>query len=792
MIVSEHWLREWIDIDLDIHGLVDRLTMAGLEVDSLRRAGSELPAVVVGKIVDVLPHPASTGLAVCRVDVGAKKTLEVVCGAPNAESGLRVPTALPGATLPNGHTIASTEIKGIRSQAMLCSGTELGLEEDSQGLYPLDADAVLGARVEEYLRMSDWVIDIDLTPNRGDCLSILGIARELAVLTGRRISRRDVPGSRDDTTSALPVTVSDPQFCPRYLGRVVADIDPQATTPVWMRERLRRCGVRPISAVVDVTNYVMLELGQPMHAFDLTRIRGGIDVRLARSGETLGLLDGTEIDTDESTLVIADESGPIALAGIMGGSESGINEQTRNLFLEAAHFTPAAVAGRARSYGFNTDSSHRFERGVDPEVAFPAIHYATALLENITGGHAGPVVDWTSRRWLPKRRPVRVRQRRVEYLLGMSMSTSRIDAVLRRVAGNVERQNSAWAVTPPTYRFDIERECDLIEELVRVHGYDRVPVNPPKSTKTLGDFPESQIPATRIRCLLTDRDYQEVITYSFVDPRINGLFDDGDAAIRIANPIAENMSVLRTNLWSGLVRALIINLNRQHRRVRLFEIGHTFHRHRRDHHERLRLGGIACGEAAPTQWGRASRETDFYDVKADVEAILELAGVNKRYIFKALDNPGLHPGQSAVILQEDREVGITGKLHPELQRRLDLDCAVYLFQLDVAPLQQRVVPQFTRPSRFPAIQRDLAVVVDREVTASEILETVHRTGGKRIVNLNLFDVYRGEGIDPRRKSLAFGLTLQDSSRTLTDKEVDDIISKIIAELHRKFDARLRS
>ncbi len=792
MIVSEHWLREWIDIDLDIHGLVDRLTMAGLEVDSLSPAGSELPGVLVGRIVDVAPHPRSPALKVCRVDVGKKKSLEVVCGAANAASGMRVPTALPGATLPNGPVIASTSIKGTVSEAMLCSGTELGLEEDSQGLYLLDEDAVLGARVDEYLRLSDWIIDIDLTPNRGDCLSVLGIARELSVLTGAKVKRRDVPGSHDEITSSMAVKVSDPELCPRYLGRVLENIDLQAATPVWMRERIRRCGVRPINPVVDVTNYVMLELGQPMHAFDSKKIHGGIDVRVARSGERLGLLDGSEVEPDDSTLVIADHRGPIALAGIMGGSGSGIQYDTRDLLLEAAHFTPAAVAGKARSYGFNTESAHRFERGVDAAIAFPAIHYATALLKNITGGRAGPVIDRTSRRRLPRRRPVRVRQRRVEQLLGMPMNPRRIEGVLSRFARDVEKRNMAWWVTPPTHRFDIEKECDLIEELVRVNGYDRVPVTPPKSAKTLGDFSDSRVSLSRVRCLLTDRDYQEVVTYSFVDPRISELFGDYNEAIRIANPIAENMSVLRTDMWSGLVPALITNLNRQHRRVRLFEIGHTFHRRRGAHEERLRLGGIVCGEVAPAQWGQKPREVDFYDVKADVEAILDLTGADKRFIFKQLEQSGLQPGQSAMISHRGQSVGVLGKMHPEALHRLDIDCAVYVFQLEVMELRHRVAPQFARPSRFPVIQRDLAIVVNEEITAAEIRDAVLQTGGKRIVNLNLFDVYRGEGIDPRRKSLAFGLTLQDSSRTLTDREVDDIISKIITELSRKFDARLRS
>ncbi len=792
MIISETWLRDWIDIRVDVQGLADRLTMSGLEVDSLKRAGPELRNVVVGRVTAARAHPKKRRLTVCDVDVGARSPLHVVCGAPNATVGARVATALPNATLPSGHVMQPASIHGIDSQAMLCSGMELGLEDSSEGLYLLGEDAPVGQRVDDYLELADWVIDIDLTPNRGDCLSILGIARELAVLTGSTLKQTDVPGCAAETERVIDIAVSAPEACPRYLGRIVEGIDDQASTPVWMRERLRRCGIRPIVPVVDVTNYVMLELGQPMHAFDLDRLTGGIRVRTADPGEVIGLLDGSELRPDRQTLLIADHQRAVAVAGVMGGTDSGIDANTRNIVLEAAHFTPSVVAGRARSFGLNSESAYRFERGVDPELPLPAIHYASALLKNIVGGKPGPVVDKTAKRCLPKWPAVRIRHARLEQVLGMHMKVDQVDAMLRRSARGVTRKEKYWEVEPPSYRFDMQHECDLIEELIRIHGYHRVPVSFPKSIGTVGKLSESQLPITRIRTLLTDRDYQEVITYSFVDNAVNGLFDDNQDVISIANPIADNMSVMRTNMWSGLVQAAITNLNRQQRRIRLFEVGRTFHANDGARREILRLGGVVCGNLAPEQWGQASQEADFYDVKADVEAILALTGCSDRFTFKQFNKKGLQPGQSAQISHQTRVVGCIGRIHPQVQRELDLESSLFLFQLDLGMLLYRQIPQFMKPSRFPAIQRDLSIVVDTKISSRMVLDVVIEAGGKRIVNLNLFDVYRGEGIDPGRKSLAFGLTLQDSSRTLTDEEVDSTISEIIAALNRRFGAELRT
>ncbi len=791
MIISEQWLRDWIDVPLDTDGLVHRLTMAGLEVDSVARAGPPLSQVVVGRIQGLQRHPGSSRLTICDVDIGQQRPLQIVCGASNATAGAKVPAALSGAILADGTRIHPATMRGIRSDAMLCSAAELGLEDSSEDLYLLDGDARIGQPVASALALDDAVIDIDLTPNRGDCLSILGVARELAVLTGAKLKLTDVPGVEAVSRTRVDVEVAEPRRCPRYLARVVEDIDIEVPAPVWMRERLRRCGIRPINVVVDVTNYVMLEIGQPMHAFDLARISGGVEVRLAGSGETLELLDGSEVQLEPGTLVVADDEGPAAVAGVMGGSGSGIDRTTRDIVLEAAHFTPAAVAGRARRLGLHTDSSFRFERGVDPALPEAAVHYASVLLADIAGGRAGPIVERTASRHLRTPRPVHIRRARAEAVLGMAVDEARMDGIMHRLSCRVVRTETGWKVVPPSYRFDIDRECDLIEELIRVIGYDDIPYKLPALGITSGQRVDSQLPLTRIRDLLVDRDYQEIITYSFVDPEHLRLLKAHDGSIALKNPIAENMAVLRTTLWPGLIQALVTNLNRQHRRLRLFEIGHTFHVDDGVRSEILRLGGAVCGNVLDAQWGQAARDVDFFDVKADVEAILALTGNSACFAFERFESEVLHPGQSASISSGRQCVGVVGNIHPHVQRRLNLEIPVFLFQLDLVPLLHRSIPKFTGLSRFPAIQRDLSVLVDNGVPSSAVLEMVRQVGGNRIVDLHLFDIYRGEGIDPLRKSLTFGLTLQDSSRTLKDEDVESTINAIIETLRQEFAAELR-
>ncbi len=792
MIVSEHWLREWIDPDLDTAGLVDKLTMAGLEVDSIGRAGEALPDIVIGLILQAAPHPDADKLQVCEVNAGGKQPLQVVCGAANARPGLRVPLALAGARLPGGHRIEPTRLRGVASQGMLCSGSDLGLEELSEGLLELDADAVPGQPVDQYLQLDDAIIEIDLTPNRGDCLSILGIARELNVLTGAPLKRRDVPGWPAEHDQVIPLAVQAQELCPRYVGRVVNGVDGGARSPVWMRERLRRSGVRPINAVVDITNYVMLELGQPMHAFDKRRLRGGIVVRTARARERISLLDDSEIDLSPGSLVIADRDKPIALAGIMGGRDSAVDDSTCAVVLEAAHFSPAAVVGKARLYGKHTESSHRFERGVDAELPRVACQYASALLRRLAGAEPGPLMEVAARRHLPARAAVKVRGSRVIQLLGTDIPGREVSTILQRVAKRVQRRNDVWTVRPPSFRFDLHEECDLIEEVARVRGYDRIPAARPVMEVGAGTRPESWLPLRRIREALVDRDYREAINYSFVDPALQGSLTT-EPWVSLANPLASNMSAMRNSLWPGLLTAAINNLKRQQSRVRLFEIGKTFHpRGARDHDEMERLGGVATGDAGPPHWDRDLRAMDFFDVKGDLEAVLAMTRESNNIAFRNVEHPALHPGQGSEIVKAGRRVGLLGRLHPQLQTKLDLDQAVFLFEFELHCLQQGRVPSYRKVSRFPAIRRDLAILVSEDTTARDVLECVRTTVGEHLSKLELFDVYRGEGVDSGRKSLAFSLTLQSSSRTLTDVEVDSIMTQTLDALRARHGAELRS
>ena len=793
MIVSENWLREWIDLTLDTDGLVDCLTMSGLEVDSVTPAGPPLDQVVVGKIIDVQTHPQASRLKICRVDLGRQQVLEVVCGAPNAKIDLHAPFAFVGATLPSGATIEQSTIRGVISNGMLCSPRELDLGDDADGLLELGADADPGQLVRDYLDLSDNVIAIDLTPNRGDCLSILGIARELSVLTGAKLKQQDRVICPDENDTVIPISIENPERCPRYVGRVITGIDQSLTTPYWMRERLRRCGIRPISPVVDVTNYVMLELGQPMHAFDKDRLHNRIVVRVAQAKETITLLDESTHSLDVETLVIADESGPIALAGIMGGSSSAISEHTDSIVLESAFFSPKTQAGRARHYGLHTDSSYRFERGVDPELPVIASHYATTLLKNIVGGTPGPVVEVVHKNRLPQRRSVVVRYDRINRLLGVRISKPKINKILSRVGSDVHKSKVGWKLTPPSFRFDIEQECDLIEEIARVNGYDELPTRNPQMDITHLYMPEEKLKLARIKQGLVDRDYREVVTYSFVDPEIQQRLEPKNVGIPLTNPLASNLSVMRLSLWPGLLHVLRANLNRQHRRIRLFEIGKTFHQNGKEVTEVERLGGVVIGAAWPEQWGQADREVDFYDVKSDLEVLFALTGAEADFSFHLLEHSSLHPGQSAEIHHSSiGAVGRMGQLHPEHQKSLEFPRPVYLFELDLAVLRDRKMPIYRGISRFPAIRRDLAVLVDEDVPADELLKSIEKTVGADLTNLELFDVYRREGVDSKRKSLAFSLTLQATSRTLIDSEVDSIIDRTLDELHRRFGAELRT
>ncbi len=752
MIISEHWLREWIDLDVDTTELVRILNMGGLEVDAVHPAGPQLDNVIVGRIVSVENHPDSDRLRLCQVDTGGNHPVGIVCGAPNARAGLFAPLALPGAELPGDRLVELATIRGIDSLGMLCSARELDLGDEADGLLELDDNARPGQSLHDCLSLGDSIIEIELTANRGDCLSMLGVARELSVLTGSALNHPVLPIIEPESDAGIPITLDSPERCPRYVGRVIDRIDAKARTPSWMSERLRRCGVRPVSPVVDVTNYVMLEIGQPMHAFDKDRL-------------------------------------------------SAISVDSKSIVLEAAFFAPQAISGHARRYALHTDASHRFERGVDPELPRIAANYATALLQKITGGTPGPVIEAVDSRFLPDPKPVAVRHQRVNRLIGVDIPRQDIEAILSRVGSQITDSATGWHVEPPSYRFDIKIECDLIEEIARVRGYDRLPASVPTIRLDRIDASDTNVASDRVKSVLVDRDYREVITYSFVDPILQHRLSPEEQEIDLKNPLASNLSVMRSSLWPGLLQVMIDNINRQHRRIRLFEVGKTFHGTVGEIAEKERISGVVTGTVWPEQWGCRERGMDFFDVKSDLEALFALTQLSDRFSFQRTEHhPGLHPGQAAVIRKDSSEIGYLGRLHPgylgrlhpEHQRALELPQPVYLFEIELSALTRQKMPEYAGISRFPAIRRDLAVWVDEAVSAGELLDLISTTSGEYLINLELFDVYRREDIDSKRKSMAFSLTLQASSRTLTDSDVESIIDRTLRELHDHYGAELRT
>jgi phenylalanyl-tRNA synthetase beta chain len=791
MKFSEQWLREWVDPPVTTEQLAEQLTMAGLEVDSLAPVAGEFSGVVVGEVLEVKPHPDAAKLRVCRVNVAEGEPLQIVCGAPNVYAGMRAPTALVGAVLPGGFKIKRAKLRGVESLGMLCSARELELSEAAEGLMELPPDAPVGKDIRDYLALDDVVVDVDLTPNRGDCLGVAGIAREVGVLNRLPVTGPDIQPVTASIADRFPVTVAVPDACPRYLGRVITGVDTTAQTPLWMQEKLRRSGIRSLGPVVDVTNYVLLELGQPMHAFDLDELDGGISVRMARNAETLVLLDGRTVELDADTLLITDANKALALAGIMGGENSGVSDVTRSLFLECAFFTPEAIAGRARRYGLQTDSSHRFERGVDPELQFRAIERATQLLLSLVGGEAGPVIDVSDPARLPQVTPIQLRRRRLRRLLGVELPDEEVVDILLRLGAHVESSEEGWLVIPPSFRFDLSIETDLIEELGRVHGYDRIPSSLPSGHSTMVPQPEARVARERISETLVDRGYQEAITYSFVDPQTQSRLDPEAAAVFLSNPISSEMSVMRTSLWPGLLTTLQHNRSRQQKRVRIFEQGLRFIHKDDEYKQENVLSALVCGSLYPEQWGLPQRPVDFFDVKGDLEAVLTLGGRRDAFSFQAGTHPALHPGRAARVFCDDRPVGWLGNLHPELAQMLEIPDETVLFEIETAAIQRGIEPKFQDLSRFPSVRRDLAIVVDAAVSARSVRATVRAAGGEWLRELRVFDVYQGKRIETGRKSIALGLILQDSSRTLTDEDVDGVIARVTASLEQELGATLR-
>ena len=789
MKFSEAWLREWVNPKLDTQQLAEQLTMAGLEVDSVEPVAAGFSGVVVAEVLSVETHPDADKLRVCQVAVGGDAPLQIVCGAPNVCAGMKAPLATVGGRMPDDMKIRKAKLRGIVSHGMLCSARELGLSDEHQGLMDLPADAPVGSDLRDYLGLNDVTIDVDLTPNRGDCLGMEGVAREVGALTRTDLTPPAFESVAAAIADQLPIDVQSPEACPRYLGRVIRGIDPNAQTPLWMQEKLRRGGIRSLGPVVDVTNYVLLELGQPMHAFDLKQLSGGIEVRFAHAGETLTLLDERTIDLDKETLLICDRQKALALAGVMGGIDSGISEATDSLFLEVACFTPEKIAGRARRYGLTTDASYRFERGVDPHLQQRAMERATALLLELVGGQAGPVVDVSSQQHLAKKSVITLRRARIERLLGYVPADEQVEDILSRLGVAVQASDEGWMATPPGYRFDLTMEADLIEEVGRVFGYNQLPIASNRADLIMRPLPEAATSLERVQAILVDRDYQEAITYSFVDAALLQELDSGSRPVALSNPISSEMSVMRSSLWAGLVGAVQYNLSRQQGRIRLFEIGLKFVSQGDEIQQTNMLSGVVVGGRLPEQWGAAKEATDFFDVKADVEALLERSGVVAE--FRAERHSALHPGQTAAILVEGVRIGWLGCIHPGLAQKLEIPRKTYLFELKLDVLLKGSLPRFEKLSRFPSIRRDLAIVVNVETPTGALCDSINQQAGSLLQDLLVFDVYHGSGIESGRKSVALGLILQDSSRTLTDVDVDSVITAITSRLEKQFGATLR-
>lgn len=802
MKFSESWLREWVNPNVSTQQIVDQLTMAGLEVDAVEPVAGDFSGVIVGEIIDTQQHPDADKLRVCKVAGHPEGEKQVVCGAPNARIGIKIPFATVGASLPPGDDgkafkIKKAKLRGVESFGMLCAQTELQAGEDDDGLWELPLDAPVGTDLREYLGLNDKIIEVDLTPNRSDCLSIKGLARELGVLNKMDVHQPvidPVAAGIDDTFS---VSLGAGQACPRYLGRVIKGIDISAPSPLWLQEKLRRSGIRTIDAVVDVTNYILLELGQPMHAFDLAKLNGGINVRLALEGEKLTLLNDQEVELKADSLVIADESGALALAGVMGGASSAVSDETVDLFLESAFFDPIAIAGRARGYGLHTDSSHRFERGVDYEGAQEALERATALLLGIVGGEAGPVTLVESEADLPAERSVSLSKARIESGLGFAIPSDEVVDILTRLGLGLTASNDAgWTFTVPSYRFDISIEADLLEELARIYGYNNLPTTTVRIPAQLPNKAEAVNSVDKLKDHMASRGYREVITYSFIDPSMHKLVSGEQASVPIINPISNDMGIMRTSLLPGLLNTLSKNVKRQAQRVRIFETGLTFVAEGDLNPETLEglkqpamFAGLVYGSRAPMSWHGDKDDVDFYDVKGDVESLLAHTGLEVS--FDAAEVSALHPGQTAKVSLAGVEVGFLGALHPEVAKQLDLPKAAYVFQLCLASLTQAQVPAFNVLSRFPEVARDLAILVDKGVNAAAIEAEIRSVAGDYLKNLKIFDVYSGKGIDPQRKSLAFNLIFQHPSRTLTEDEISAPMDQIVKKLEQSFNAQLR-
>lgn len=794
MKFSESWLREWVNPAISRDELTHQITMAGLEVDDVIAVAGDFSGVVVGEVVECGQHPDADKLRVTKVNVGGEELLDIVCGAPNCRQGLKVAVAVVGAVLPGDFKIKKAKLRGQPSHGMLCSYGELGIEIESDGIIELPLDAPIGTDIREYLQLNDVIIDVDLTANRADCLGMVGLAREVGVLNRLNVTEPSWEAANVCSERRVEIDVANPEACPRYLGRVVSNVNVKAQTPDWMVEKLRRSGIRSIDPIVDITNYVLVEFGQPMHAFDLDKIDGGIKVRLGNGEEKLTLLDGNEITVPADTLVIADNSQALALAGVFGGEASGVSEQTRDIMLECAFFAPLAIMGKARRLGLHTDSSHRFERGVDPELQHKAMDRATRLVLDICGGEAGPVVEAKSEAHLPKAADIKLRRSKLDKLLGHQISDADVEEILTRLGFQVEKQGSDWQVKTATYRFDMAIEEDLIEEVARIYGYNNIPNTAPLAHLSMTDHKESDLKLSRVRAMLVARGFQEAVTYSFVDPKLQKLVHPDSEAMVLPNPISSEMSAMRLSMFTGLLNAVGYNQARQQTRVRLFETGLRFIPDAQAEsgvRQQAMLGVVIAGPQSDEHWSMESKTVDFFDLKGDLEAIIGLTVSEAEFSFKGAQHPAMHPGQCAEILRNDRVIGYIGAVHPSLEKPFGLNGKTIVFELELDALLQAKLPQAQAVSKFPANRRDIAIVVDEEVAAGDVMTLIRKVGENQLVGLNLFDVYRGKGVEQGKKSLAIALTLQDNTRTLEEKEIAEMVDTVVSALKSEFNASLR-
>jgi phenylalanyl-tRNA synthetase beta chain len=785
MKFSESWLRTWVNPALDRTAIAHALTMAGLEVEALEPVAPMFDRVVVGEVKTAEKHPQADRLKLLTVDVGQGAPLQIVCGAGNVTVGMKAPCALVGAKLPGGLEIKAAKVRGVESFGMMCSETELGLSESSEGLLVLAPEAPPGQDIRQWLDLDDHQFTLKLTPNRADCLSVQGVARELAAITHLPFVPLSVAPAAIAGVTERSVAVVDDAACPRYLGRSLRLDRPETPTPEWMARRLLRSGLRPKGLVVDVTNYVLLELGQPLHAFDEDRLQGSLSVRWAHPGETLTLLNEQQVSLQPDMLVIADQSGAVALAGVMGGQSTAVSPTSTRIFLESAFFAPEAIAGRARRLALSSDSAYRFERGVDFSATRYALERATTLLLDLCGGTANAVVEVTGR--LPQRQPVLVRPQRVRRVLGLDLSDAAMAELLEGLGLVLERHADGFEVTPSSHRFDLAIEADFIEEIARLHGYDQIPAVQPPGHLVMLPSPEATRTELDLAWQLVHRDYQEVVTYSFVDAKDEAALAERPSDVTLLNPIASQMSVMRSTLAVGLINTLQSNLSRKQERVRIFEMGRCFARDGQGFVQRKTLGGLIYGTRDPEQWGVAGEPSDFFDIKRDVELLF---GSNCP-VFTVATHPVLHPGRSAEVILNGKSVGWLGELHPRVSAAYGFPKAPLLFELALEPLLVRPVPRYRETSRFQPIRRDLAVLVAEAVPAAAVLDALKTAAVPGISELALFDLYQGQGVVEGKKSLAFRIVMHDTERTLTEAEIESSVTALLHVLQSRFNAELR-